>query len=382
MANRAAKCIVVSHHFQYAEKKHYAGGAHSEGHANFGAWQCRAVIQYGVTMSTIHDTIRVFDDGGAVKPANYPEFQEYVEAIRESYWVHTEFTFSGDIQDFRTNTTETERSIIRKTMLAISQIEVKVKSFWSDIHETLPHAEIGAVGATFAESEVRHMDAYSTLLDKLGLQDAFEELDKVPAIQDRLAYLDDSLRGAEAQADDKREYVRSLLLFSTFVEHVSLFSQFLIMTSFDKHRKQFKGIANAVSATSKEEQIHGLFGQDVVRTIQDEYPGLFDESFEAEIQAACERAYEAEMGILDWIFSEGELDFLPRSHIEAFLKDRFNQSLDAVNIETVFEPDDDLLAETQWFRDDMLLSRDNDFFAKTATNYTKHTQDVRPEALF
>lgn len=328
------------------------------------------------------DTIEtdIFTERTQLKPYEYPDMLDYKDAIRDSYWVHTEFTFSGDIQDFRTDTTDVEQSIIRKTMLAISQIEVKVKSFWGNIHETLPHAEIGAVGATFAESEVRHMDAYSTLLDKLGLQDAFEELDDVPAIQDRLTYLDDSLRGADAQAEDKQEYVRSLLLFSTFVEHVSLFSQFLIMTSFDKHRKQFKGIANAVSATSKEEQIHGLFGQEVVRTIQDEYPDLFDDAFEAEIQAACERAYEAEMGILDWIFSEGELDFLPRSHIDAFVKDRFNQSLDAVNIDTVFDPDDDRLAETQWFRDDMLLSRDNDFFAKTGTNYAK--QDVSPEAMF
>lgn len=333
-----------------------------------------------MTMSQTENTVRLFDGSTGLKPTHYPQLEEYKEAVYQSYWVADEFSFSGDVQDFKVEATDTEQSIIRKTMLAISQIEVSVKSFWGDIHNTLPHTEIGAVGSTFAESEVRHMDAYKELLEKMGLAEDFENLSEVPAIQNRVEYLEDCLRGADG--DDKQEFARSVLLFSTFVEHVSLFSQFLIMTGFDKHKKMFTGVANAVSATSKEEQIHGLFGQEVVRTMQDEYPDLFDDAFEAEIQAACERAYEAEMDILDWIFSEGELDFLPRSHIDAFLKDRFNQGLDAVNIDTIFDPDDDLLAETQWFRDDMLLSRDNDFFAKTATNYTKHTQDVSSEALF
>ena len=42
-------------------------------------------------------------------------------------------------------------------MLAISQIEVAVKSFWGEIFiSKMPKPEIGSVGATFAESEVRH----------------------------------------------------------------------------------------------------------------------------------------------------------------------------------------------------------------------------------
>ena len=37
-------------------------------------------------------------------------------------------------------------------------------------------------------------------------------------------------------------YTKSVLLFSLFIEHVSLFSQFLIMMSFNKERNIFKGI--------------------------------------------------------------------------------------------------------------------------------------------
>jgi len=331
---------------------------------------------------SIHETRQndIFTERTALKPYEYSDFLDYTDAIRNSYWVHTEFNFSGDVQNFKVDTTPVEKSVIRKTMLAIAQIEVKVKTFWADTYSQMPKAEIGSVGMTFAESEVRHMDAYSHLLDILGIEEQFKEVTEVPAIKGRMEYLEDAIEGA--QSSDEEEYARAILLFSTFVEHVSLFSQFLIMTSFDKHEKKFKGISNAVEATSKEEQIHGLFGQELVNTIREENPDLFGEGFEEEVQQACEKAYEAEMGILDWIFSEGELDFLPRAHINAFMKSRFNESLENIDVEPIFETDDDVLEKTRWFDEDIMMTKDNDFFSKRSTTYNKHTTSVTADDMF
>jgi len=322
----------------------------------------------------------IFEQREYLKPYEYPEFMEYKEAITNSFWTHDEFNFAPDVQHFRAEATPVERSVIRKTILAISQIEVKVKRFWSDIYDRMPKPEIGSVGSVFSGSEVRHMDTYSQLLDVLGLEDEFKQLHEVPAIQSRMDYLEDCLDGAESA--DREEYAQSILLFSTFIEHVSLFSQFLIMTSFDKYQKNFVRIANAVEATSKEEQVHGLFGQELVRTIQDENPEIMSDGFDQEVQAMCQRAYEAELDILDWIFSEEELDFLPREHIDEFLKGRFNTSLENVNVDPVFETDDDLLDETRWFDEDIMMSKDNDFFFKQPTSYNKHTQSVTPDDMF
>ena len=61
-----------------------------------------------------------------------------------------------------------------------------------------------------------------------------------------------------------------------FVENVSLFSQFLIMMAFNKHKNVLKGISNAVEATSKEEDIHARFGFELVNIIREENPDLFD----------------------------------------------------------------------------------------------------------
>jgi ribonucleoside-diphosphate reductase beta chain len=43
----------------------------------------------------------IFTKRTNLKPYEYPDLVEYVDAIRHSYWVHTEFNFTSDIKDFK-----------------------------------------------------------------------------------------------------------------------------------------------------------------------------------------------------------------------------------------------------------------------------------------
>ena len=322
----------------------------------------------------------IFEKRINLKPYEYPHLYEYVPAIRHSYWIHSEFNFTSDIQDFKIQLTDPERSAIKNTMLAISQIEVAVKSFWGDIYHRIPKPEIGSVGSTFAESEVRHADAYSHLLEILGLNSEFKELKKKPAIMKRVRYLETALKNSKS--DDNREYAESILLFSLFIEHVSLFSQFLIIMAFNKHKNMLKGISNVVEATSKEEQIHGDFGIDLIKILQKENPDWFTKNYHESIQQMCKDAFEAESEVVDWIFENGELDFLPKSVVNEFLKNRFNNSLESIGIEKVFDVDQDLVSETEWFDDEIIGTKHGDFFVKRSINYSKKTQSITSDDLF
>ena len=265
-------------------------------------------------------------------------------------------------------------------MLAISQIEVAVKSFWGDVYHKIPKPEIGSVGATFAESEVRHADAYSHLLEILGLNAEFKDLKKNPVIMKRVRYLEAAL--ASSKSEENKEYSEAVLLFSLFIEHVSLFSQFLIIMAFNKHRNMLKGVSNVVEATSKEEQIHGDFGIDLIKIIKAENPSWFDVLHESRIQDMCRNAFEAESAIIDWIFEKGELDFLPKKEINEFIKDRFNRSLESIGVEKVFETDETLLNNTEWFNDELIATKHGDFFVKRSINYSKKSQSITGEDLF
>ena len=322
----------------------------------------------------------VFARRMTLKPFEYPELYEYVPAIRHSYWIHTEFNFTSDIQDFKTHLSGVEKSAIKNAMLAISQIEIAVKNFWGDIYHKIPKPEVGAVGATFAESEVRHTDAYSHLLEILGLNTEFINLKKNPVIMKRVRYLDAALVSSKSEND--QEYSESILLFSLFIEHVSLFSQFLIIMAFNKHKNMLKGISNVVEATSKEEQIHGDFGIDLIKIIKQENPQWFNEEYECKIQNMCKSAYESESAIIDWIFEKGEVDFLPKEQIKEFIKDRFNRSLESIGIKKIFETNTSLLNKTEWFNDEIIGTKHVDFFVKRSINYSKKAQSITAEDLF
>jgi ribonucleoside-diphosphate reductase beta chain len=315
-----------------------------------------------------------------ILPYEYPSLLAYKDAIRHSYWIDTEFNFTTDIDDFKTKITDHEREVIKRTMLAIAQIEVNVKTFWADLYKRMPITEIGDVGMTFAESEVRHKDAYARLLRILGLEEEFKSVVEIPAIKDRISYLTKYLDGSRSK--DNKMYTKSVLLFSLFIEHVSLFSQFLIMMSFNKEKNVFKGISNVVEATSKEEEIHGNFGSELINIIRKENPEWFDQDFEHLIDAACKKAYLAEVKILDWIFELGELDFLPKKTIKNFIQNRFNNSLQRIGMKPVFDVDLDEIEKTLWFDVEITSTKEGDFFYKKQIDYNKKSKSITADDLF
>jgi len=315
-----------------------------------------------------------------ILPYEYPSLLAYKDAIRHSYWIDTEFNFTTDIDDFRTKISDQEREVIKRSMLAIAQIEVNVKTFWADLYKRMPITEIGDVGMTFAESEVRHKDAYARLIRILGLEEEFKHVVEIPAIKDRIAYLTKYLDGTRSK--DNKMYAKSVLLFSLFIEHVSLFSQFLIMMSFNKEKNLFKGISNVVEATSKEEEIHGNFGSELINIIKEENPDWFDEEFENLIDSACKKAYIAEIKILDWIFEKGELEFLTKETIKNFIQNRFNNSLQRIGMKPVFEVDFIEIEKTLWFDVEITSTKEGDFFYKKQIDYNKKSKSITEDDLF
>lgn len=321
----------------------------------------------------------IFTPRTAFKPFEY-DVAEYKNAINHSYWLISEWNFLSDIQDFRVRLSNQEKNVVKNAMLAISQIEIAVKRFWANLGLRFPKAELDQVGVTFAESEVRHADAYSHLLEVLGLNDDFAMLLENPVIQGRVDYLTKYLRGASDNSNEN--YTLTLTLFSIFIENVSLFSQFLIIKSFNKYKNCLKDIDNVVQATMKEETLHALFGVYLINTIRQEQPDWFNDEFYAKLYRACKRAYDAEAGIIDWIFEAGDLEFISREDVKEFVKYRFNESVKLVGGVDVFDVNEDSLSKFEWFNEEIYAELNTDFFHKKPVTYAKFSKSITQEDLF
>lgn len=322
----------------------------------------------------------IFDEQISRKPDHYPWTTEMIDAMWQGHWTPNEFNFESDIQDFKTELTEQERLIIQNALSAIGQIEIAVKKFWSRLGDNLPHPSLTDLGLVMAGVEVIHNRAYEKLLDVLQLHDAFDQNLKLDIIKGRVTYLRKYLD--KNYADNRKQYVYSLILFTLFVENVSLFSQFYIILWFNRFRNVLKDTAQQVQYTKNEELLHAQVGIKLVQTIRNEYPRLFDEELAARVADEAKQAFKAEAKIVDWMVGAYEAPHLNAPVLKEYIKQRINESLVSIAFEPVFEIDAELIKETEWMNEEVLGSAMTDFFFKRPVDYTKSHTSFDAEALF
>jgi len=315
------------------------------------------------------------------KPDNYPWTEKFIEAMHNGFWTDKEFNFQSDVQDFKVHMSDSERDMVTRSLSAIAQIEVAVKTFWANVGQNLPHPSITDLGYVMANVEVIHNNAYERLIDILDMEDIFEENLKLDIIQNRVKYLRKYLK--KHYKDAKKQYVYSLVLFTLYVENVSLFSQFYTINYFNRFRNQLKDVAQQVAYTSKEEMLHAMVGVKLINVIREEHPELFDEELIERIRSECVEAFKAESKIIEWSVNGYQSENLSSPIMHSFIKNRLNDSLTQIGIEPVFDDiDQELLAKTEWFDEDVLGNTATDFFFKRPTEYSKKDKSYDEDDLF
>jgi ribonucleoside-diphosphate reductase beta chain len=322
----------------------------------------------------------IFDEQISRKPNNYKWTDEFIEAMHNGFWTDKEFGFKSDVQQFKVNLTEQEREIIIRVLSAIGQIEIAVKTFWAKLGENLPQPCFQDLGYVMANTEVIHNNAYERLISILGLEDVFEENLKLEWIEGRVKYLRKYTH--KFYKDSKKQYLYAIILFTLFVENVSLFSQFYVINWFARFKNVLKDTDQQVKYTRNEENIHGIVGTKIINTIREEYPELFDEELTERILHEAEEAYKSEAKIVDWMVNGIKEEGLSAPILKEFIKERINDSLKGIGFPTAFETDKELIKKTMWFSEELLGNNMVDFFHSRPVEYSKKSQSFSEDDLF
>ena len=322
----------------------------------------------------------IFEEQISRKPDHYPWAEEFIEAMHNGFWTDKEFSFTSDVQDFSVNLNDTEREMIIRTLSAIGQIEVAVKKFWSKLGDNLPHPSLTDLGYVMANVEVIHNNAYERLLKVLGLEDVFEENLKLDFIEGRVNYLRKYTH--RFYKDSKKQYVYALILFTLFVENVSLFSQFYVINWFNRYKNVLKDTGQQVKYTRNEENIHALAGIKIINTIKEEHPELFDDGLEDKILEESHAAFKAESQIVDWMVNGYNEKGISAPILKEFIKNRINESLEQIGFKKAFDVDKQLLVNTIWFEEELLGNNATDFFHTRPVEYAKNSQTFDADDLF
>ena len=300
--------------------------------------------------------------------------------MHNEFWTDKEFSFKSDVQQYKTELTQQEQDIIARTLSAIGQIEVAVKTFWAKLGENLPHPALQDLGYVMANTEVINNNAYERLLSVLDMEDIFEQNLKLDFIEGRVNYLRKYTH--KFYKDSKKQYLYALILFTLFVENVSLFSQFYVINWFARYRNVLKDTDQQVKYTRNEENIHALVGIKIINTIREEHPELFDEELEERIAQEAMCAYKAEGKIVDWMINGIQKDNLSAPIVKEFIKNRINNSLEQIGFKTVFNIDNSLIEPTMWFEEELLGNNMTDFFHSRPVEYSKKNQSFDEADIF
>lgn len=322
----------------------------------------------------------IFSEQISRKPNRYPWTDQFIEAMHNGFWTDKEFNFKSDIQQFKVELNDQEREIIIRTLSAIGQIEVAVKTFWAKLGENLPHPSLSDLGYVMANVEVIHNNAYERLLEVLGLNDIFEENLKLEWIQGRVKYLRKYTH--KFYKDSKKQYLYALILFTLFVENVSLFSQFYIINWFARFKNVLKDTDQQVKYTRNEEALHALVGVKLINTIREEHPELFDDELMERIKNEAQEAFKSESKIVDWMVNGTSEENLSAPILKEFIKNRINESMDQIGFGRIFEVDEALLSKTAWFDEELFGNNMTDFFYSRPTEYSKKNQSFSEDDLF
>lgn len=322
----------------------------------------------------------LFDEQISRKPDNYPQARKFVKAMQTGLWTSDDFNFQSDLSQFKIELTKQEQDIIVRDLSAIAQIEVAVKTFWSRLGDNLPHPSISDLGLVMSYIEVVHNNAYERLLEVLGIEDVFQNNLQEGVVKNRVQYLRKYLK--KVYKDNRKQYVYAIILFTLFVENVSLFSQFYIIQHFNRFRQVLNDTSNQINYTFREEEIHSKVGIWLINTLREEYPELFDSDLESRILEETAEAINSEEAIIDWILGDYEAPKLNAQIVKAYIRNRMNQSLEEIGYKGSLNVDELVLAETKWFTEETETTIKVDNFHQHSTNYKRNNKAYNKDALF
>ena len=320
------------------------------------------------------------------KPFEYPVYyEEGWMKQAQAFWLHTEISMQGDIKDWKENLTPEEKHLVGNILLGFAQTECAVSDYWTTmVTRWFPKHEIKQMAMMFGSQETIHATAYSYLNETLGLDD-FEGFMHEPTMAERF----ENLLNANADytpiilrnnAFARKDVARSIAIFSAFAEGVALYSSFAVLYSFQM-RNLLKGIGQQMKWSVRDESLHSRMGCQLFKHMCEEYPELRSAVME-DVHNAAKIMVELEMNFIDKIFEKGDLENLKAEDLKHFIRKRANEKLVELGYKPIFEYDDEMASELDWFYHLTGGQTHTDFFAIRPTDYSKSNEGEDWENLW
>ena len=250
-----------------------------------------------------------------LRPMLYPKFYEMYRAAIKNTWSVEEIDFQIDLSHMQRRMSPADRHLIERLVAFFATGDsIVANNLVLNLYKHINAPEARMYLSRQLYEEALHVQFYLTLLDNYVPDQerralAFAAIDNIPSIRRKAEFC---RRWTDSVADlnrigtrsERRQFLLNLTCFASCIEGLFFFGAFAYVY-FLRSRGLLPGLAAGTSWVFRDESAHMAFAYEVIKTVREEEPELFDDSWAREVLTMIEEAVECEIAFADDVLAGG-----------------------------------------------------------------------------
>lgn len=290
-----------------------------------------------------------------------------------NHWMPNEVPMQRDIELWRSKElSDGERLLVMRNLGFFSTGESLVaNNIVLSIYKHITNAEARQYLLRQAFEEAVHTHTFHYICESLGLdgREVFNMYHEVDSIAGKdqfvMALTEDILQpDFDTRSDEGvRKFFKNLIGFYVIMEGIFFYSGFAMILSLQRHNRMV-GIAEQFQFILRDETVHLNFGIDLINTLKEENPQVWDQAMQEEVLEMIREATEYEVAYAKDCLPDGVLGLnaeLFRDYVQ-YIADR---RLERIGLSAIYQSRNPF----PWMSETMDLSKEKNFFETRVTEY-------------
>ncbi len=298
------------------------------------------------------------------KPFSYPWAYDAWKVQQQIHWLPEEVPMADDVKDWKHNLTEAERHLLTQIFRFFTQADIEVNNcYMQNYSKVFKPIEIQMMLASFSNIETIHIDAYSHLLDTLGMPEVeYQAFMKYKEMKDKYDYMQ------QFNVDSKKDIAKTLAVFGGFTEGLQLFASFAMLLNFQRFGKM-KGMGQIVAWSVRDETLHTNSIIKLFRTFINENQEIWTDEFREELAEICRTIIEHEDAFIDLAFEfDGAVEGLTAHDVKLYIRYIGDRRLNQLGMDSIYKIERNPLP---WLDEILGAPEHTNFFENRVTEYAK-----------
>ena len=250
-----------------------------------------------------------------LRPMKYPAFYEMYKNAIKNTWTVEEVDFSTDVMDIRDKFLPSEQHMLNRLVAFFATGDSIVSNnLVLNLYKHINSPEGRMYLSRQLYEEALHVQFYLTLLDTYlpdvaEREAAFAAVHNIPSVKKKAEFCFkwmDSINELDVlrTREDRKKFLLNIICFAACIEGLFFFGAFAYVY-FLRSKGLLNGLAAGTNWVFRDESCHMGFAFEVMHTVREEEPELFDVDLQLRIREMMQDAVACELQFAEDLLGQG-----------------------------------------------------------------------------